>query len=161
MKIIVASDTHGSSYEISLLAKIISGADIFIHLGDNNEDVDNLTRFFHGQTFEVRGNCDYFSSVPLERIEVIGNKRIFITHGHKYGVKTSYNTLLRKAKELKVDMVLFGHTHLAELLFEDGIWMFNPGSPSMGRNGFSSYGEINILDGEIVPLIKALVNIKK
>jgi len=156
MKIIVASDTHRSLYEISLLSKVISEADIFIHLGDYNEDVEALTRFFHGQTYAVRGNCDGWSSVPLERIEIIGNKKVFITHGHRYGVKSSYTTLLHKAKELKADIVLFGHTHLAELLLEDGIWLFNPGSPAMGRNGFSSYGEINIIDGEIQPIIKAL-----
>jgi hypothetical protein len=143
-------------YEMNKLSKIISEADLFIHLGDNVEDVEILTRFFHGRSIFVRGNCDFWSSVPLEKTEIVEGKKFFICHGHKYDVKYSLLPLKKRAKELGVDIALYGHTHLASLQQEDKIWLFNPGSPSLPRDGFKSYGEIIIENKEIYPVIKTI-----
>ena len=53
-------------------------------------------------------------------IEVCG-KKIFITHGHFYGVKEGMQRLLYRGLELKVDIALYGHTHISNILFEEGM----------------------------------------
>ena len=101
MKIIVTSDTHGSLYKINLLSKLISEADIFIHLGDYNEDVKGLTRFFPGQTYAVKGNCDLWCGALIENLIVIENAVGVI-------VKVLFNFIARKfiVREVAIDAVV-------------------------------------------------------
>lgn len=64
----------------------------------------------------------------------IENKKFFITHGHKYGVKMGLNNIFYKGKESEVDAVLFGHTHIKIISKEDGLWIINPGSPFLPKD---------------------------
>lgn len=144
MRIAVVSDTHRGNKYINLAKNYIKNADILIHLGDNTDDVEELTRGFEGEVYSVRGNCDYGSNMPSEQIVEVEGKRIFITHGHNYGVKYSLNNIYYRAKELNADIVLFGHTHEALVLEEDGILFMNPGSISLPRRGGRCIGYIEI-----------------
>lgn len=146
MKIAVISDTHRSGRYIDIAKKYIKNVDALIHLGDNIDDVERLTEGFKGKVYSVAGNCDYNSSFPSEQILELGNKKIFITHGHNYGVKYSLNNIYYRAKELEVDVVLFGHTHEALILEEDNILFMNPGSISLPRGSNRCIGYIEIND---------------
>jgi putative phosphoesterase len=156
MKIIILSDTHRYAYIFDKLKNIIKDADVLIHLGDNVQDVEVLTDGFEGQVFNVRGNCDYNTRVSSEKIIELEEKIIFITHGHNYGVKNSLLNLKTKALEIGANIVLYGHTHISEIVYDEGIWIVNPGSPSLSRDGYNSYAVITIENGKICPSIKSL-----
>lgn len=133
MKILVVSDTHG---RMDNVIKYIVENKIkhVIHLGDCVDDAEKIQEKTEVDLYYIRGNCDFYStSIPEELILSFGNKRIFCTHGHKYGVKYTMDKLKTKAREVEADMALFGHTHVLVMEEIDGIVYFNPGSPSIPR----------------------------
>jgi putative phosphoesterase len=144
MRIAVVSDTHRHLYYINKVVGLVQDADVVIHLGDNVEDTEAIEKGFKGKVIGVRGNCDFSSFTPAERIEIIGGKRIFITHGHKYDVKYSLLRLKYRAKELEADIVLYGHTHEKAEIFEEGIWFVNPGSAALPRDSSHSIAVLEI-----------------
>ncbi|MCR6514871.1 MAG: metallophosphoesterase [Clostridium sp.] len=157
MLVAVVSDTHRVDSYINLALQKIKDADILIHLGDNVEDVRRFEEGFKGEVFAVSGNCDYSDLYPEERIVKIGDKRLFLTHGHRYGVKSGLNSLFYKAKELEVDAALYGHTHQEIILKEDGILIMNPGSVSLPRGEGRFVGFLEIEEGkEIKAYLKEL-----
>lgn len=156
MKIAVISDTHKIKKYIELSKKYIDGADVLIHLGDNSEDIEELTMDFKGEVYGVRGNCDYINKYPNEQLLILGGKRIFITHGHIYGVKNGMMNILYKGEELGADIILFGHTHIALIEEYKGIIIMNPGSVSLPRIEERFIGFIELEEG-----IKPTLNLKK
>ena len=44
----------------------------------------------------------------------VGKNKLFVTHGHAYGVKSGLGRLAERAKTLGADVVLYGHTHIPE-----------------------------------------------
>ena len=149
MQIGVISDTHSDKKFVHRVRDIFSDMDIIVHLWDNVQDVSQIKKFYTRPVINVKGNCDFSVDVPGERIENIGGKKFFITHGHRYDVKYDLSRLKYKAMEENADVVLFGHTHLSKIIYENGIWFVNPGSPSIPRDGFNSVAVIN-LEGEII-----------
>jgi putative phosphoesterase len=156
MQIAILSDSHRHSYELNQVLKQIQDTDIVIHLGDNVDDVEVLRKGYKGNIINVRGNCDFATFVPSERLEELNGKKVFITHGHKYGVKSDLLRLKYKAKEVGADIVLFGHTHEVVELYEEGIWFVNPGSLALPRNRYKSYALLNIDKDDIKVSIKEL-----
>lgn len=151
MLIGVLSDTHRCGWAIEKAVKklMLNDIDMLIHLGDNVQDVIEIEKHFKGKIINVKGNCDSLVSMPSERIEVIENKKFFITHGNKYEVKHTTSYLKEKASEIQADVVLYGHTHISSIIFEDGIWFINPGSPAAPRDGFPSAALVEIVQGEV------------
>lgn len=141
------SDSH---YDINICCNVINKlphTDMIIHAGDCKGDAERLARLFPDiEIKSVPGNCD-FSSEPQEMCFTAAGKRIFLTHGHKYGVKTEhdYRSLVKKAKEENADAAVFGHTHITYLKKENGILLLNPGSIKYGN----SFGIIEIEDGKM------------
>lgn len=147
MKIAVISDTHRIKKYIELSKKYIDDADVLIHLGDDSEDIQELAKDFKGEVYGVRGNCDYISKYPNEQLLVIGEKKIFITHGHFYGVKNGMMNIVSKGLEVGADIVLFGHTHIALIEEYKGVMLMNPGSVSLPRINNRYIGFIELEDG--------------
>ena len=148
MLIAVISDTHRIHRYIEEAKQYIEGADVLIHLGDNTEDIPELTQNFHGDVYGVRGNCDISNAYPKEQLIELCGKRIFITHGDLYGVKYGMNNIFYKAKEINADIVLFGHTHQHFIDEEDGIKFMNPGSISLPRSMGRHIGYIDLEEGK-------------
>ena len=151
MNIGVISDTHRVRSSIEQLGAKIREADTLIHLGDNVDDIDIIRKYYKGKIINVKGNCDFTTSVPNDRLERIAGKNIFLTHGHRYCVKENLSMLRYKALETGADIVLYGHTHIAKIDFEEGIWYINPGSASLPRDGDRSYVIISINKENIEP----------
>lgn len=146
MKIFVVSDTHGSIREFIEKVNSMEKPGLIIHLGDYVEDGVKIEEAMGIKTVIVKGNGDYFhSDYDEDDILTIGDKKIFITHGHKYNVRYSIDNLFYKAKEVDADLVLFGHTHVPILLQEYGIMVMNPGSASMPR-GFNRKKTFGIIE---------------
>ncbi|MGL4773199.1 MAG: metallophosphoesterase [Clostridium sp.] len=133
MLIAVVSDTHRMNKYINIAKDIIKDADIVIHLGDNSEDIEELTSNFNGEVYGVRGNCDGATPYPKEQLIEVEGKRIFFCHGDSYGVKYSLTTIYLKGREMNADVVLFGHTHEAMIEKQHGIILMNPGSIALPR----------------------------
>lgn len=132
MRILVVSDTHRN---IDSVSKVIEDqkVDLILHLGDNVEDGENISKIFGIETIIVRGNGDFTSDYPFDRLVDIAGKRIFMTHGHRYSVRHGHMSLYYKALESGADIVLYGHTHIPVNLREKDLIIMNPGSPSLPR----------------------------
>ena len=150
-KIVVLSDTHGNYSSLEILLPIINENDILIHLGDHDSDLKFFEREIKSKIYSVKGNCDGGGEDLI--IEVDGVK-ILLTHGDRYGVKTSLYKLTLRAQELGVNAVFYGHTHLFNITEIDGVTYCNPGS--LSRYGECSYGYAVIYNGKltvsVVPL---------
>ncbi|MBE6584370.1 MAG: metallophosphoesterase [Ruminococcaceae bacterium] len=114
VNVLVFSDSHGKIDNIrAALERQIERPDAVIFLGDGLRDMEQLE--LDVPVFCVRGNCDYMGiyllDAPDEQLISLGSKRLFITHGHNYGVKSTLSPIISRAKELCADIVLFGHTH--------------------------------------------------
>lgn len=113
MDILVFSDSHGRAAKISeAIDRQIKKPDAIIFLGDGLRDISNAD-VGDIPVYSVSGNCDtlMITYAPDERCLILGEKRIFFTHGHHYGVKSTLTPLLSEAVARKADVVLYGHTH--------------------------------------------------
>jgi putative phosphoesterase len=154
MRIIVISDTHGNKNAIDSVFLRNSDADLFIHLGDGERDIDAFlleNPSYTSRVLHVAGSCDFNSlSNDFEIIPANGHK-ILASHGHIYAVKNSLEIIKKTAKRLNCDIVLYGHTHVRYNKFEDDLYIMNPGSagnPHDGKN--PSFGTINIVPSGIL-----------
>ncbi len=142
MKILVLSDTHGMIQPSINIAKK-GDYDAIFHLGDNYPDGVKIGKKTGIEVYGVVGNCD-FSSKNEEKTVVINGVKIKLIHGHKHGVKYGDATLREVVREEGLDILLYGHTHVAKQAYEDGALILNPGSISLPRDGAFSYATIEI-----------------
>ena len=161
MKILVASDIHGSEFYCAKLIEAFKRekAERILLLGDltdGNQKAADILNGISDSVLCVRGNCDHesdqrmlnFPAMAYYCLLFVGGKMIFATHGHKYG----------RNNPPKADILLQGHTHVPACeKLNGGIIYANPGSVSEPRNG-SARGYIVLhengmrwktLDGEI------------
>ncbi len=151
MKIIIASDLHGSYYYTAQLIekfhnlkadKLVLLGDILYHGPRNDFPKDYSPK----KVFEalnkiandiicVRGNCDAevddmvldFEVLVPERTLLADGVTMHFTHGHNYDI----NNPPPFAKQ--GDVVLSGHTHLPIDELKNGIRFLNPGSVSIPK----------------------------
>lgn len=149
MRIVVLSDSHMvKSRLLEAVERHIDNADLFIFLGDGEEDFDAVIDEHPNIKYErVCGNCDLDSDYP-DKMEIeFAGKRIFFSHGHPYNVKYGYYKIIDEAKRRGADILLFGHTHEQYTNYDDGLYIMNPGSVGIG----SDYGVIDITpNGDIM-----------
>lgn len=145
MDVLIISDTHG---DISALDKIMSkhkNIEFFIHSGDTYADAMLISEMYDIPFKGVRGNTDTGFDGENDCFFTLNDIGIFITHGHKYSVKSSINNIYYKGLEMNANIVVFGHTHLPYDYESEGILIINPGSISRPRNGNDgSYGILTI-----------------
>ena len=155
MRILVISDSHRRTDVIDKIIESQPDARHIFFLGDNAADIEDFEYIYPDRVFHaVCGNCDYASFLPAVGLEVIGGKRIFYTHGHTFSVKYGLTRLKEVAEQNNYDIVLFGHTHVSQVLYEDGIYFVNPGSCSSARDGRkNSYAVIDIEENGVLPTI--------
>ncbi len=129
-KILIISDTHGLVLPIKEIMGNHPDVDAIFHCGDSElMNFDPILKNVH----VVRGNCDYDRTLPNELTVEIGEHKIYITHGHMYGVKGTLEHLQSRAKEMGADVALYGHTHIAQADTIDGVLLVNPGSIAYPR----------------------------
>lgn len=156
MKIAVVSDTHLNTSMLDKILKETKDADIIFHLGDNVKDALYLEKNFNGDVYYVKGNCDIAVSADTDKVIEIEGKKFFLTHGHNYRVNYDLNNLYYKAKELNVDVAVYGHTHVKLIENYGDLYILNPGSSSLPRDGSKSMGFIEIDNGEIEITLKKI-----
>lgn len=155
MKITVISDTHlklGQPIEIlpRPLLDMLASSDMIVHAGDfvslqcYNElkDINNMVA--------VAGNTDseeVRQLLPEHTTFQAGGIRIGVTHRGQLSV-VDMTGLGYLARELEVDLLIFGHIHRPGLHKSGDITLLCPGSPTSPRQSEPSAAEVDIEDGE-------------
>ena len=153
MKVVVISDAHGNKQAIKRILEFNPDADYVISLGDSEcrhkflLDLDIIA---------IKGNYPRDGGVSYESMLEIEGKRLFLTHGHKYGVGNDLEKLLNKGKSIGANVILYGHTHVPRIDIFEEITFLNPGSISSPRCKIPpSYLVLNIeRDKEITHIFK-------
>lgn len=165
MKIGVLSDTHGSLPYLEKALDALSDCDILLHLGDvlyhgprndlpegyNPKAVIEIVNKLDNITI-ARGNCDadvdqMVINHPIESPFVhkkIDNISVLMDHGYQ----ESREDIINKARELGVDILIQGHTHVKELSVDRDIIILNPGSTAIPKDGTHSVATIEILNDD-------------
>ncbi len=147
MRILVFSDSHKDVLGCAEIVKRIIGVDMILHAGDHAKDALDLQNMFPDIPVKyVSGNCD-FATAPQELVIEAEDKRILLTHGHGYYVKSeeNYTTLRRYAEKLACDCVVFGHTHIGFNDITSKVILLNPGSIKYTK----TFGVIEIENGKL------------
>ena len=146
MRFLVFSDTHGVRTPMQELYNLYPN-DGIIHLGDYISDARWMMERTNGHpAYQVKGNCDYGAPGPELQMLELGGVMFLLTHGHRFGVKSGYGSLLAEGKRRGAQAVLFGHTHVPYLEEREGVLMMNPGAL---RNPGRDYGIIEIENGKV------------
>lgn len=157
MKILIISDTHRSHKNYNQMLEKEGTADMLIHLGDVEGGEYYIEETAGCPVHMIAGNNDFFTALMPEKEFYIGNKKVFITHGHTYYVSAGNMRILKEAKKKKVDIVMFGHIHRPVQEEIDGILLLNPGSIAyprqQGRRGTYMVMEIDN-DNEVTVELK-------
>jgi hypothetical protein len=106
---------------------------LVIHTGDFYQDALFLADQLGVEIHAVVGNCDRCVPGPQEEVLEICDHRIYLTHGHLYGVKQGLLRLDYRAREVRAELVIFGHTHVPQNEEVNGIRYLNPGSIAWPR----------------------------
>lgn len=162
MKILVASDIHGSAYYCRKLLEAYEGegaarmlllGDILYH-GPRNDlpkeyapkEVIAMLNQRRQEIYAVRGNCEAEVDQMVLQFPVLADycliplreKMIYATHGHIY-----HEQNLPPMKE--GDVLLHGHTHVLKAERREHFILLNPGSVSIPKEG--NVPTYAILDG--------------
>lgn len=130
MKVVVFSDVHGVKQALEQIYRFNQDADYMISLGDNELSESELRR---KDIIFIRGNYPNDPGFLYDSDITIEGKRIFFTHGHKWGVRMGVKKLLKHAITNDYDIVLYGHTHIAKVDEKYGKIVMNPGSATRPR----------------------------
>ena len=134
MKILVLSDSHRDVWSLRRALEQEPNADLVIHLGDGADDMAQARDLIADRpVLQVRGNCDWSSTLPTRILTEEGGKRLLLTHGHEQKVKYGKYILQMTALENHADIALYGHTHHQVQDYEDGLYLCNPGSVRGGE----------------------------
>ena len=133
MKILIVSDTHGRHDTFNRALEAAGKIDFMIHLGDIQDEEDYMEMVCGCPVCMVAGNNDFFSDLPYERTEIIGGKKMFLTHGHAYAVHDGIRRLAEEGRKHQAEVVMFGHTHVPFVTEQDGVLFINPGSLTYPR----------------------------
>lgn len=152
MRIMIASDIHGSEYYCKKLIdrykaekpdKLLLLGDILYHGPRNNlpkeynpKTVITLLNDMKEEILCVRGNCDTEVDQMVLEFPIMaeycilynGSRMIFATHGHNINMKNP--PMLKMG-----DILLHGHTHIPVQEMFDGKVYINPGSVSIPKEG--------------------------
>lgn len=154
MRVVVISDSHGHGAVVDKIIRRESRAEAVMFLGDVTTDIEDFVYEYSDKKFYiVSGNCDLWSNYPYSMVADVGKLKIFLTHGHTLGVKAGLGGLIAAAKQSECQIALYGHTHVSNIRYEDGLYIVNPGSCARSRDGGNSYAVIDIRENGILPSI--------
>ncbi len=164
MKLMIASDIHGSAYYAEKLKtayerenaeKLILLGDLLYHGPRNDLPRDyapkKVIEILNGMKDEllcVRGNCDTevdqmvldFPILADYAVIYADGKTLYLTHGHKFNPENP-------PKLKKGDYLVNGHTHIPANESMGDFTYINPGSVSIPKNG-SGHGYMIFENGK-------------
>ena len=130
----IISDTHGNNDSVEKAVSIAPKMDMWLHLGDCEPDAEYLQALVEVPVYGVAGNCDWpMRNTCYERIIDAAGHKIFLTHGHNYGVRYTQEYVMEAAESQGADIAVYGHTHIVDNV-QASILVLNPGSASRPRD---------------------------
>ncbi len=169
MKVLIASDIHGSAYWAGRLMEAIDveQPDRVVLLGDllYHGPRNDLPRDYapkrvipllndlasSGRLVAVRGNCEaevdqmvlgFPCMADYSVLVDEAGRELFLTHGHVFGAGF-HNSVDHLPALPAGSAIVYGHTHVKVNEPVPGameVWAFNPGSVSIPKDGSHSYG---------------------
>lgn len=133
MRILIVSDTHRKHDALIEILDSVRPLDMLIHLGDAEGEEDYIEFLAECPVEIIAGNNDFFSDLPREKTLQIGKYRVWLTHGHYYGVNMGIADIETEAAARDFDIVMFGHTHRPVINYGKQVIALNPGSISYPR----------------------------
>ena len=150
MKILIASDLHGSAfYTEKLLCRFkAENADKLVLLGDiynhgprnplpedySPQKVSAMLNAIKDKLIVIKGNCDSEVDTMISEFSFLedavilsGDKTVFCTHGHVYNKD--------KLPATAFDVIIYGHFHTGFIEKVGDMVIANPGSTSLPKNG--------------------------
>jgi putative phosphoesterase len=154
MRVAVLSDTHSPrSWKVCppAVAAHLNGADLILHAGDvcTADVLDELAAYAPVRV--VLGNNDRpevaaWGAPETLEFELEGVRVAMV---HDSGPAGGRVARMRR-RFPAADLVVFGHSHIPMDRTEDGLRIFNPGSPTdKRRQPYGTLGELTILDGDL------------
>ena len=168
MRLVIASDIHGAAEACERLMRAVDDlapdrlvllGDILYH-GPRNDLPDDyapkrviaLLNEYAANIVAVRGNCEAevdqmvldFPCMATynELYDPATSHTLFLTHGHVYGPGL-HNSVNNMPPLGSGDAMVYGHTHIKvsqESTDAPGVWIFNPGSVGIPKDGSKSFG---------------------
>jgi putative phosphoesterase len=146
LKVGVISDTHIPAIAPSLppaVFKIFKGVDLILHAGDIVElsVLDELSAL--APVVAVAGNMDgseVHLKLPSKKIIPLGGYSIGLIHG-KYKIDIQRKMIMKEFN--KVDLIVYGHSHMPFWGKFDNVYFLNPGSPTDKR--YAPYNSVALL----------------
>ncbi|MBQ3259259.1 MAG: YfcE family phosphodiesterase [Clostridia bacterium] len=151
-RLLVVSDTHGDRRALQAAIDAQPEATLLVHLGDGAADLTAISEFITVRTLQVAGNCDFSSPHPDDAEFKFGGQIFFAAHGHHYGVKHDLYRFSCAARSRGARVALFGHTHQALTLYDDGLYLINPGS--LDRGGTYATVDVASSGGIVANIVK-------
>lgn len=133
MLYLILSDIHHArDYLIRLLNKYQNKIEGILFSGDGLDVLKEYAGFL--PLYYAKGNMDP-GDAPIICENQLGRLKIFMTHGHLFGVKHGLFTLKRKIVLSNYDLIIFGHTHHPYYEKIGNTVLFNPGALQKGEYG--------------------------
>ncbi len=133
MKILIVSDTHRYNTNFLKIVEKTAPLDMVVHCGDIEGSELLISQAAECPVEMVQGNNDFFLVLPREKEFMIGEYRVWLTHGHNYYIAMNSDVIKLEARMRDVDIVMCGHTHKPVVDIESGLTLLNPGSISYPR----------------------------
>ncbi|WP_027185892.1 metallophosphoesterase family protein [Desulfovibrio inopinatus] len=134
MRIAVISDTHMADPDAwfdQFYTNHLEPVDALIHCGDiTGSGIYNYLQN-HRQFYAVAGNMDAFgigSELPATLTLTLSDKKVGVAHGFGYGERSSLGFSVAAAFGEDYDLILYGHTHMPEIVRKGTTTIINPGT---------------------------------
>lgn len=163
MKVVILSDTHGSTQAVERVFAEQPDAALYLHAGDVLRDADYLATLVGAElnageddetmsprVIGVPGNTDWpDGNQPLARVVCAAGHRILLAHGHSFGVQYTTKFFADAAAESNCDIAVYGHTHVVDVSPGTPITVLNPGSAARPRDAYEpSYMVVELEKGQ-------------
>lgn len=152
MKILIASDIHGSAYYCEKLTEFYkeSGADRLVILGDvlyhgprnalpkeyEPQNVVGMLNRIRDEVICIKGNCEADVDLMLLDFKISENCHIFLNGSIIYAEHGHVNGEHNPPALAKGSVLVNGHTHIPAFVRYDGFTYVNPGSVSLPKDNY-------------------------
>lgn len=133
MRVLIVSDTHGDTGNLDRVLEKELPVDALVHCGDVGQDEDYIRQRAECPCYIIAGNNDWSLELDRELRTTLDGYRVWITHGHQYGVSAGTEYLQKAGRERGADIVMFGHIHTPVLEEIPEMVILNPGSLTFPR----------------------------
>lgn len=136
MKILVFSDSHGYKNKLINMLEEEKDSDFCFFLGDGCREAEEMPELYPEIKFIfVRGNNDFYSVRDKVAYKYIDGITFVACHGDDVNVRSGLYALIERAKSVRAQIALYGHTHIKNVFTDSssGVVAVNPGALCEGR----------------------------